>query len=170
MNWFLNLLVCNVNKREIKREKVQMKPPIVVVYFMADLTHYRLFITVLIMRKMIGFLLRTCIEIHTTRNTVYKCSIQKLHGFCLCTAFWVPSNIYSAHQEVVVLYFMANLTHYRLFITGFMMWKMIGLLLLRTCPAPAACSIYKTRTYQQTFAISRPSGNCNIGKSASILL
>ena len=33
---------------------------------------------------------------------------------------------------------MANLTHYRLFITGFMMWKMIGLLLLRTCPAPAA--------------------------------
>ena len=90
-----------------------------------------------------------------------------LHLYCLCTAFWVPSNIYSAHQEVVVLYFMANLTHYRLFITGFMMWKMIGLLLLRTCPAPAACSIYKTRTYQQTFAISRPSGNCNIGKSAS---
>ena len=26
MNWFLNLLVCNINEREIKREKVQMKP------------------------------------------------------------------------------------------------------------------------------------------------
>ena len=87
--------------------------------------------------------------------------------YCLLSAF---KYLQCAHQEVVVLYFMANLTHYRLFITGFMMWKMIGLLLLRTCPAPAACSIYKTRTYQQTFAISRPSGNCNIGKSASILL
>ena len=28
VNWFLNLLVCNVIEREIKREKVQMKPPL----------------------------------------------------------------------------------------------------------------------------------------------
>jgi hypothetical protein len=28
VNWFLNLLDCNVIEREIKREKVQMKPPI----------------------------------------------------------------------------------------------------------------------------------------------
>ena len=28
VNWFLNLLVRNVNEREIKREKVQMKPPL----------------------------------------------------------------------------------------------------------------------------------------------
>ena len=27
VNWFLNLLVCNVIEREIKREKIQMKPP-----------------------------------------------------------------------------------------------------------------------------------------------
>ena len=26
-NWFLNLLICNLIEREIKREKVQMKPP-----------------------------------------------------------------------------------------------------------------------------------------------
>ena len=26
MNWFLNLLVCNVIEKEIKWEKVQMKP------------------------------------------------------------------------------------------------------------------------------------------------
>ena len=29
MNWFLNLLDPNVMEREIKREKVQMKPPYV---------------------------------------------------------------------------------------------------------------------------------------------
>ena len=28
VNWFLNLLDCNVIEREIKREKVQMKPTI----------------------------------------------------------------------------------------------------------------------------------------------
>ena len=27
VNWFLNLPVCNVIDREIKREKLQMKPP-----------------------------------------------------------------------------------------------------------------------------------------------
>ena len=31
MNWFLNLLDRNVIEREIKREKVQVKPPLVMV-------------------------------------------------------------------------------------------------------------------------------------------
>ena len=43
------------------------------------------------MRKMISFLLRTCIEIQTTRNTVYKCSIKKITWvlplYCLLSAF-----------------------------------------------------------------------------------
>ena len=29
VNWFLNLLVCNLIEREMEREKVQMKPPLV---------------------------------------------------------------------------------------------------------------------------------------------
>ena len=28
VNWFLNLLVRNIDERKIKREKVQMKPPL----------------------------------------------------------------------------------------------------------------------------------------------
>ena len=38
VNWFLNLLVCNVIERKIEREKVQMKPPIVM---MANFTIFK---------------------------------------------------------------------------------------------------------------------------------
>ena len=46
--------------------------------------------------------------------TVVSLHFHSLSAVCICS------------EEVAVLYFLANLTHYRLYITGFMMWKMIA--------------------------------------------
>ena len=51
--------------------------------------------------KMIGFLLQTFIKINMyNQKYSLQCNIQKPQCFCLFIAFWVPWDIYSAHQGV----------------------------------------------------------------------